>query len=99
MEHFLLTFWAASHVSAVLSSSQPLLLAVLGLLLLMTSAATRVIGGGARVQQSNDGKHGVRTRSLSKTSGPSGVPESVRHLTQNAAAREHANAEGMYHRV
>lgn len=104
MEHIVLTFWAASHLWAILSSSQPLLLAVFGALLLVSSAATRVGGGEAvtETQQGNRGKHVVRTSSLSRTSGPQKseiLPESVRHLTQNAAAQEQSAAEGMFHHV
>lgn len=106
MGHFVLTGWSASHAWALLSTSQPLMLVVFGALLLMSSAVTRVVGSeapaGAQTQQSNRGKQVVRTSSFLRTSGPrtSGpVPESVRHLAQNAAAREHAAAEGMFHHV
>lgn len=101
MGHPVLIFWAASHVWALLSGSQPLLLTVLGMLLLTTSAATRVMGGGAGAQQSKRGKQ-LRNPSLSRTSGSLAigvVPESVRQLTQKAAAREQASAEGMYRHV
>lgn len=100
MEHLVLTLWAASHVWALLSSSQPLLLAVFGLLLITMSAAARFVGG-PRVQQSNRGNV-ARTPSLPTISRPrvsDAVPASIRHLTENTAAREHASAEGMYHRL
>lgn len=101
MGHPVLTFWAASHVWALLSGSQPFLLTVLGMLLLATSAATRVVGGAAEGQQSKRGKQ-LQTTSLSRTSSPlvtGVVPESVRELTRNAAAREQAIAEEMYRHV
>lgn len=108
MEHLVLTGWAASHVWALISSSQPLLLVAFGALLLTSSAVARVGGGdgeaAAKTEERNHGKQIARVSSFPRTSGPrtsDAVPESLRHLTQNAAAREQAPApaEGMFHHV
>ena len=106
MEQFLLTFWATSHVWALLSSSQPLLLVVFGSILLMSSVAARGGSGEAdsapEIRESNRGKQVVRPSSFSRASGPrtsGAVPESVRDLAQNAAARKQARADEMFHHV